>query len=223
VSEPRERDYLRRLESSALSAAELRRILEDPRARRLHTIRRAIAGHRATPRGEALAMIPTLFWRDLAWLSTESRVHPEVRRAADREILRRLPGLALAERIELAAISGRGVLTALRRETDPGLLRALLKNRFAIESDAVYVAVHSRSPEVLSKILECESWGRSRAVRSAVALNPATAPEETLEILPTLLLGDLRDLAASPRVAPAVRDAARQALRRRVEWESGLV
>jgi hypothetical protein len=47
----------------------------------------ALAAHRNTRRAEAISLVETLFWRVLAYLSTNALVHPEVRRAADRQLL----------------------------------------------------------------------------------------------------------------------------------------
>ena len=108
MPENHERDHLRRLGSADLSPGEIRRFLADREARSLHAVRRALAAHPRTPRTEALSLIPTLYWRDLAAVSADARAHPAVRRSADQELLRRLPGLAIAEKVEVARIGGRG-------------------------------------------------------------------------------------------------------------------
>ena len=61
-----------------------------------HAVRRGPGRSPPHAPPDALALVSTLFWRDLAQLSADARVHPEVRRAADRDLLRRLPEMALA-------------------------------------------------------------------------------------------------------------------------------
>src|SRR6266571_4124353 len=100
--------YLKLLRRAELPEETLDAILQDRGARRYHAVRLALAAHPRTPRREALSLVSTLFWRDLAALSADVRVHPEVRRAADRDLLRRLPEMALAERVDLAKTAGRG-------------------------------------------------------------------------------------------------------------------
>ena len=119
---------LRRLD---LKPSELERILRDPEARRFHAVRLALASHRLTPRSEALALVETLFSYDLAHLSADVRAHPDVRRVADRLLIRRTSEMALAERMHLARTAGRGMLSALRHDPDPRVVAALLDNRFS--------------------------------------------------------------------------------------------
>jgi hypothetical protein len=212
-----ERDYLKRLSGGAVSAGAIAEHLRDPRARKYHAVRRALAAHARTPRAEALALIPTLFWRDLAWISSEARVPPQVRRAADREILRRLPGLALSEKTEIASLAGRGVVAALRTETEPALLHAILRNRFTTEADVVSIAVRSRDGALLEEIGADAAWGRRIGVRAALALNPATPLSQLRLLLPEIPLEDLRTLCSDRTRAAKVRDAARREYRFRVE------
>src|SRR5258708_8384571 len=88
-----ERELLRALAGMEVSPERIRQLLGDRDARRRHVARRVLAAHPKTPRAHALALVPTLYWRDLAWISSEARAHPAIRRAADLEILRRFPGL----------------------------------------------------------------------------------------------------------------------------------
>src|SRR5512132_1439107 len=134
--------YLQVLRQSDVSSDSLEAILRDRGARRFHAVRRALAAHPRTPRREALNLVSTLFWRDLAHLSADVRVHPEVRRAADRDLLRRLPELAVAERIDLARTAGRGTLQALRFDPEARVVAAVLDNRFATEPDVVQAAAN---------------------------------------------------------------------------------
>src|SRR5262249_53844753 len=108
-----EGQYLKVLNRPDLPAEALAWLLADRTTRKYHAVRRALAGHPKTPRREALALVATLYWRDLAFLSADARVHPEVRRAADRDLARRLPEMALAERVDVAKSAGRGTLLLL--------------------------------------------------------------------------------------------------------------
>jgi hypothetical protein len=212
-----ERDFLKRLEGSRVGEEEIRRLLSNREARKFHAVRRALAAHPRSPRAEALALIPTLFWRDLAWISTETRSHPEIRRAADQELLKRLPGMALAEKIDLAAIAGRGVIAALRREREIGIVRALLRNRLLTEADVVTMAAFTESAEGLSVIAADESWGCRQAVRTAVARNRRAPLNLALVLVGTLPLQELRELLSEAWRPLSLREAAREEIRLRLE------
>lgn len=183
LSMANESEHLRRLRRPDLPASEIEKILADREARRFHSVRLALAAHRNTPRAEAISLIETLFWRGLTFLSTNAVVHPEVRRAADRALQRRIPEMTLAERVDLARSVGRGSLPAVRLDPDPRVLAALLDNRLAIEADVVAVAASSRAhPDSLTTVAGHPRWRRRPGVREALLGNPAL-PREAAEAL----------------------------------------
>lgn len=212
-----EGQFLRQLRRPDLSTAEVERILQDPEARRFHAVRLALAGHRNTPRMRALSLVGTLYWRDLAHLSADVRVHPEIRRSADAHLLRRLPELAVAERIDLARVAGRGILLILRQDPDPRVVAAFLDNRFATEADVVQAAALPRAhPESLATIAGHSRWSVRRAVIEALLANPnlsEACAEETLDRLTDPELGRLR---GEPVAREGVRKIAQRVLARRL-------
>lgn len=213
---PNEGELLKRLRRADLARDALEDILQDQSARRYHAVRRALAAHPRTPRREALSLVTTLYWRDLAQISADARVHPEVRRAADRDLLRRLPEMAVAERMDLALAVGRGMLSALRRDPDPRVLFALLENRFATEPDVVQIAANRLAdPSVLEAVAAHPRWGLRPGVRSALLRNPGLPEPVTLGLLSAASQSDLMALAAAPGCSPLVRACAERVLARR--------
>ncbi len=206
--------YLRALRQSDLSGEAFEAILQDRGARKYHAVRLALAGHPRTPRREALQLVTTLFWRDLAHLSADSRVHPEIRRAADQSLLRRLPEMALAERIDLAKVAGRGVLIALRLDPDPRVLSALLDSRFATEPDVV-AATARAGARVLEVIADHPRWSLRTAVRSALLRNSNLPVARALSLLTRASSEDLRGLTDSPGVPQLLKACAQRVLAQR--------
>lgn len=204
--------YLKRLQQADLPAEALQDILRDRDARRYHAVRRALASHPRTPRSEALALVQTLFWRDLAHISADARVHAEVRRAADRDLLRRLPEMALAERVDLARTVGRGVLNALRFDADPRVITALLDNHFATEPDVVQAAIRATAAEVLGAIAAHPRWSLRPEVRSALLGNPTLPVPAALALLTRATRGDLERLRDASGVASLVKACAERIL-----------
>ena len=217
----RERDHLRRLEAADLSLDEIRVLLADRDARRLHVVRRALAAHPRTPRTEALALLATLYWRDLAWISADARAHPVIRRAADQEILRRLAGLAASERQEVARSAGRGIIAALRRSADGALVPALLRNRLTVEADVVAMATSVRDSAALEAIGRDAAWGLRSSVRSAVARNAKTPTALSTALLSAIPLADLREICLERWRPAAFLETARATLAYRAETGSG--
>jgi len=211
-----EGQYLKALSRADLSLEALRDILADRAARKYHAVRRALAAHPRTPRREALSLVSTLFWRDLAHLSADTKANPEVRGAADRDLLRRLPEMALAERVDLAKTAGRGTLAHLRRDPDPRVVAAVLDNRFATEPDVVQAAARPEAPSaVLEVIARHPRWSLRAGVRSALLRNPALPEPLALGFLTRATRDDLVGLASAPGVSRFLRLCAQRVLAER--------
>lgn len=211
-----EGDLLKLLRRGDLSREAFEEILSNRSARRFHVVRRALAGHPRTPRREALSLVSTLYWRDLASLSADVRVHPEVRRAADRDLLRRLPEMALAERIDLARSAGRGLLMILRFDSDPRVIAAFLDNRFTTEPDVVQAASSQEAkPAVLEMIAAHPRWTLRPGVRGALLRQRALPTAAALSLLTGASSGELRDLLTVPGVSRILHACAERVLAER--------
>lgn len=211
-----EGELLKILGQPNLAQEVLEEILRDRGARKHHAVRLALAGHPSTPRREALSLVSTLFWRDLAHLSANARVHPEVRRAADRDLLRRLPEMALAERVDLARAVGRGMLVVLRFDPDPRVISAVLDNRFATEPDIVQAAARQEAgPATLEVIATHPRWSLRPSVRSALLRNPKLPLALALALLTRANASDLEGLRDSPGVSRLLKACAERVLAQR--------
>lgn len=216
-SRPVEGEILKFLRDNALDLRQLEALFADPAARRYHAVRVLLAAHPRTPRREALSLVGTLFWRGLARLSADPRVHPEVRRAADRDLLRRLPDMALAERVDLARIVGRGTLLVLRFDPDSRVVAAVLDNRFTTEPDVVQAAAHSASETASLEVIAAHPrWSLRPGIRSALLRNARLPAAAGLAMLTRATLEDLEGLRASPSASPLVKACAERVLARRL-------
>jgi hypothetical protein len=211
-----EGECLQLLRRPNLAVETLQEILSDRGARKFHAVRRALAAHPKTPRGDALSLVGTLFWRDLAHLSADARIHPAIRRAADQDLLRRLPEMAVAERVDLARTVGRGTLIALRLDPDTRVLASVLENRYTIEADVVQAVLQPlSSADALSLIAAHPRWGPRPTVRSAVLRSTNRSEGLALALLPRATLEDLRGVRDSPRSSELLRACAERVLAER--------
>jgi hypothetical protein len=211
-----ESECLRLLRRADLPDETLRELLADRGIRKFHAVRRALAAHPRTPRGEALTLVRTLFWRDLAELSADARVHPAIRRAADQDLLRRLPEMAVAERVDLGRTAGRGTLLHLRLDIDVRVLASVLDNPYATELDVIQATIQARATsETLECIAQHPRWGARPAVRSALLRHPELSPAVALTLLTRASLDDLRGLVESARGSALVRACAERVLAER--------
>ena len=213
-----EGEYLRLLQRPDLPAGVLEDLVADRELRKHHTVRRALAAHPRTPRQAALSLVSTLYWRDLASLSADARVHPEVRRAADRDLSRRVPDMALSEKMDLARLAGRGTLLVLRFDADVRVLSAVMDNRFTTEPDLVTLAARAQTPaEVLEALAAHPRWGIRPALRSALLQNPGLPVAVALGLLTRASAADLAGILESAAVSPLVKACAERVLAHRRE------
>lgn len=211
-----EGDFLRLLARPDLPPDLLEEILSNRNARKFHTVRRALAEHPRTPRHAALMLVTTLYWRDLARISADARVHPEVRRAADRDLARRLPEMALSERVDLARCAGRGTILSLRFDPDPRVLAAVLNNRFATEPDIVQVAARPQTPPAaLEAIAAHPRWSLRPLLRSTLLRNPSLPLPVALSLLSQASTADLAGILETPGIFRLVKACAERHLARR--------
>lgn len=116
--------------------------------------------------------------------------------------------LTLGERKSLARTHDRNLLARVLRDPHPDVIRILLDNPTVVEADVVRLC--ARRParaQVLSEVFLHQRWVLRYRVRLALALNPFTPEEVTLQLLPHLTPSDLREVRASGQISQRVRDA----------------
>lgn len=174
-----------------------------------YEVRRELAGHPKTPEPRAMQLVGTLYWRELSRLSTETRVRPTVRRAAERRLADRLPGLAVGEKVAIARRCGPGLVGRLAQDPNPRVIQALLENPRLTEGVLLQlVSRDSARPEVLAMVAGDRRWGVRYRIRVPICRNPSTPVATALGLLPTLRKPDLKAVADDPRLAKAVRQRA---------------
>ena len=184
----------------------VRLVAEQRRLLSFYDVRRDLALHPATPQAIALALLSTLFWRDLVAVGLDVRLRPVVRRAAEQRLIERLPSLAVGERANIARRASTRVLHALRNDPTPRVIAALLDNPRLVEADLIPVAAGETSrPQILEVILHHRKWGSRPPIRAAAARNPRTPLALALNLLPLLRKQDLRAIAADPQLLLPLR------------------
>lgn len=171
-----------------------------------YEVRRLLALHPRTPEPRALRLVAGLFWRDLVRAGADIRLRPLVRRAAERALTERLPGLAAGEKMAIARRCGPGVMQKLRHDPSPRVVAALLENPRLTEGVLLpLLADEQAAPAVLEMVAANRRWGVRYDVRRALGRNPRTPVEVALRVLPHLKKNDLRQVARDARLAIPVR------------------
>ncbi len=123
--------------------------------------------------------------------------------------------LTLGERKNLARRPQRKIIDRALRDGHPDVVRELLVNPRLTESDVVRMcATPGVRPDVLERVFAAPRWACLPRVRKSIAANPVAPVHIALALVPLLSRGDLRELAADARLAPAIRSLALHVLRR---------
>lgn len=209
------RDALHLLRSRSLSLGLIRRIASTPEWIRNDRVRAALVLHPRTPRPVALGLLTQLRWRDLLRVATTAGVAAPLALGAERLLAQRLPDLALGERISLARAASESVVKALRKETSPLVLRALLENPRFRPEDALFVAERAESPAATLRLLaESPRFSGRTDLHEAIATHPATPPQVALRLVAGMDPAGIERILASERAAPLIRLAAERRLGR---------
>lgn len=124
--------------------------------------------------------------------------------------------LTLGERKSLARKPDREMLERLLRDPHPDVIRLLLANPRLREEDVLSVAARRPCrPDVLTQIARTPRWTHRPRIRIALVLNPDTPLDVTAPLVGLLVRQELRLVATSTTVAPALRALCLEHLERR--------
>lgn len=170
-------------------------IARQRRLRSIYAVQAALSRHRKTPEAVVLGLIPRLFWRDLLAIHLDVSLRATVRKVAEGYLVKRLPRLAVGEKIAIARRAGSGVLDHLHQDPDLRVIQAMLENPRLTEPMVLLMITgrHAR-PRTLDLIAANGRWGRRYEIRLALCRHPMTPFRAVFEILPALKRGDLESL-----------------------------
>ena len=132
--------------------------------------------------------------------------------------------LTLGERKSLARKPDRNTMERLLRDPHPDVIRMALAGPKVTEEDVLALAARRPCrPDVLTEIARQLRWAHRPRIRMALVLNPDTPLEIAAPIVGLLMRHELRLVATSPTVAPAVRALCLEHLERRPPAEFGEV
>ncbi len=117
-------------------------------------------------------------------------------------------------RVAMARSGTRQQLGPMLSDTNPLVIRALLKNPALTESDILKLS--SRRPvaaDVQREVFHSRKWSTRYSVKKALVLNPYTPTDIGMKIVHMLMAQDVRTVAESRDLHPWLRETALQYLR----------
>ncbi|WP_282754532.1 hypothetical protein [Desulfuromonas thiophila] len=161
----------------------------------------ALVRHPQLPPLQLKTVLQWLQLFDLVRLCQQPGLHQDVRVAAERAIIERLPGCPLGNRISLARRTGSAVLQALIQEGQPQVVEACLDNPHLKEA-ALYLLLNgpNASPQVIRLIASHPRWQRRPHLQRAIARNSQTPADLFRQLLSSLPAEEIRNLLLSQRL-----------------------
>lgn len=208
------------LKNTGLPADFVERVSREPRFFQRSAIRVALVLHPKLPRVRGLELLHHLFWRDLLRVASQPRVHPQVRAVAEALVAERLPDLTLGERVTAARAAGRGVIRVLRKDPDPRVAEALLRNYRMTEEDALFMASSQDTvPAVLGVLARDPKWRVRPSVKAQLVRNRRLALPLALGLLSELGLHELQAVARQGDLPKVLRESASRLVRSHARGE----
>lgn len=158
----------------------------------------ALAAHPDAPPAVISAVLPQLFLFELVNLIQLPGIPADLKLAAERAILKRLPETELGNRIALARRASPAILEALLKSGEPRLVEAVLVNPKLKESGVhAFLSAPAATAETISAVARHLRWGSRANLRFAMLRNPKTPAVWFTLFLPQLPAADLRALRGS--------------------------
>jgi hypothetical protein len=202
-----EDDALALLKRPDATAERLAQLAKNPIASKSRKVLVALASHPRTPRHVSIPLLRSIFTFDLMNFALMPAVAPDVKRAAEEQLITRLESLPLGQKITLARRASGRVAAALLQSSDQRIISPALNNKQLTDPLIVQALMKPRAPEGLFVLVsDHPTWRLRREVQIALLRSQKTplgctqelaknfSAEFLREIVPAQRIGELRDL-----------------------------
>jgi hypothetical protein len=180
---------------------------KNPAAVRSRKVRLAILEHPRTPRHVSIPLISGLFTFDLMQLALIPRAPADVKKLAERSLVRRLPKISAGERLSLARRASREVAGALLLDSEKRTVAAALNNPRMTEASVIQaVNAPAASPELIALVCRHAVWPLRREVRIALLRCQHTPLARALEYAQAFPVGLMREILRTSRLAQGTKN-----------------
>jgi hypothetical protein len=181
-----------------------------------HQIKVALVHNPNTPGQTILTLLPHLYLFELINVCYLPGVTADQKLAAERAIIQRLPTTPLGNKLTLARRGTANIIDALLKEGEPLLLEACLSNPRTKESSIFqFLNSNAATPESISTIARHPRWKTRPNLKLAILKNHKTPTIWFTMFLPTIRLGELRDLHAARNLNRAQKNCIGEELKKR--------
>ena len=189
-----------------LPAAVLEALVKNPSVMKHRKVVTAIVGHPRTPRHVSLPMVRTLYVFELMQVALTPAVAPDIKRAAEDQIVLRLETVSAGERLGLAKQGSNRVAEALLADPEARIVEAALLNPRMTEASVVQALGKEKLPaHFVEQASRHSKWSLRREVRLALLKSEHTPLGRVFAFIQAFSTQTLRDILKHSRLPANVK------------------
>jgi hypothetical protein len=186
--------------SADITGEALAQLAKNPVVSKSRKVLVALASHPRTPRHVSIPMLRSMFTFDLMNLAMAPVVAPDVKRAAEEQLIMRLESLPVGQKITLARRASGRVAAALLQTPDQRIISPALDNKQLTEALVVQALMKPRAPERLYVLVSDHlNWQNRREVQIALLRSEKTPLERARELQKNFSPDFLKDILPESR------------------------
>ena len=190
------------LKGSDVTAEALAQLAKDSISSTSRKVMTGLAAHPRTPRHVSIPLLRRMFTFDLMQMALAPAVAPDIKRAAEEQILTRLESLPAGQKITLARRASGRVAAGLLQDSDRRVLSAALDNAKLTEPLVVQALMKPNAPETLFMLLsEHSKWSQRREVQIALLRSEKTPLERAFDFARNFSPEFLQEIVPDSRIA----------------------
>ncbi|HVP44858.1 MAG TPA: hypothetical protein VMS96_15640 [Terriglobales bacterium] len=189
-----------------LNAAVVETLVKNPGVMKHRKVITAIVGHPRTPRHVSLPMVRTLYVFELMQVALTPAVAPDIKRAAEDQIVLRLETISAGERLALAKQGSNRVAQALLCDPEARIVEAALLNPRMTEASVVQALGREEAPaHFIEQTCRHSKWSLRREVQLALLKSEHTPLARVLAFVQAFSTQTLRDILKHSRLPANVK------------------
>ena len=186
--------------SADVTGEALAQLAKNPIVTKSRKVLVALASHPRIPRHLSIPMLRGMFTFDLMNLAMTPVVAPDVKRAAEEQLIMRLESLPVGQKITLARRASGRVAAALLQTSDQRIISNALDNKQLTEALVVQALMKPRAPERLYVLVSDHlNWQNRREVQIALLRSENTPLERAREFEKNFSPDFLKDILPESR------------------------
>lgn len=166
----------------------------------------AIVGHPRTPRHVSMPMVRTLYVFELMQVALTPAVAPDIKRAAEDQIVQRLETVSLGERLTLAKQGSNRIAEALLCDPEIRVVEAALLNPRMTEASIIKALDREDAPvHFVERVCRHPKWSLRRDVQLALLKSAHTPLARVLAFVRAFSTHTLQDILKHSRLPATVK------------------